>query len=360
MNQLLSSANVVVSFLCFLMSLHLFGQRSSFHLSVRFLAICFFTMGLHALLLNLNISNQLQNISAALQPAMAVLFGSLSYLIFRSALFEDFRLKFFYLLHLMPATAVFTLMISQPTRVFTDFVVLPSLLLYALLLTQIAWKKRQYLQTHTETIIRQVEDVRGWVYTWLLVFTVYSWLILASDILIFFELVQGQALHQSFVLVLTVLFKLLIITLVVFYALKRSPKFNWLYSVFTPHREKVLEDEKKLEFEKIIKSFEELVEDSTHYTQDVLSLKAMADKLCIPVRTFSSAVNHCYKESYAKRMNRLRIRFAQRLLIEQPGLSITQVMYESGFQTKSSFNKEFKAINEVSPSEFRQLRSTLS
>ncbi|HAW76446.1 MAG TPA: hypothetical protein DCW74_12020 [Alteromonas australica] len=34
--------------------------------------------------------------------------------------------------------------------------------------------------------------------------------------------------------------------------------------------------------------------------------------------------------------------------------SITSVMLDSGFQTKSSFNKEFKTLKNLSPSEYRE------
>ena len=360
MSQIFLNINAIVSFLCLLIALHLFCQRSLFQLSVRLLAACFLTIGMQALFLILNISNYFQDITAALQPTMAVLFGPLAYLVFRSALYNRAKLTFFDLSHLIPAVAIFTLMLSQQTRHYADFVILSSMLLYTLLLTQMVWRKRQYLRTMSATSIKQIGNVREWIYIWLCVFMVYAWLILAGDFLIFFELDGGTALVQSFGLVITVLFKLLIITLFAFYALQKSPVFDWLYTPFNTPAEKALEDEKKKVFQKIIESFEEVVEDPAVYTQEVLSLKAMADKLCIPARTFSNAINYHYDESYAKRMNRLRIRFAQKLLSTQPELSIVVIMYESGFQTKSSFNKEFKAINGMSPSEFRQSAITLN
>jgi len=36
-------------------------------------------------------------------------------------------------------------------------------------------------------------------------------------------------------------------------------------------------------------------------------------------------------------------------------MTIQEIMYQSGFNSKSSFNKEFKKLNGTTPSEYRKL-----
>jgi len=52
-------------------------------------------------------------------------------------------------------------------------------------------------------------------------------------------------------------------------------------------------------------------------------------------------------------INGFRIERARELLISTP-LPVTEIMLESGFITKSNFNREFQRITGVSPTVFRQ------
>ncbi|MCG8435795.1 MAG: helix-turn-helix domain-containing protein, partial [Gammaproteobacteria bacterium] len=89
------------------------------------------------------------------------------------------------------------------------------------------------------------------------------------------------------------------------------------------------------------------------YKEESATLRTAAKKLGIPARRLSESVNRVYGESYSRRMNRLRVEEAKRLLRDHPGKAMLEVMYEAGFRTKSSFNKEFRALEGVSPSEYQ-------
>lgn len=354
MSQLLLNLNTVVAFLSLLMALHLLFQKVYHQLSVRLLGACFFVLGLHALLLGLNVTNRSTVISAALQPAMPVLFGSLAYLMFQSAFQTNRPLTRISLFHLVPATIVFVLMLSESGRSFADFAILLSLLGYALLLTHLSWRRKSTIQTILENAANTEPRFDKTIYLWLLLFTAYSWLILTGDILIFLEINAGKSTLMSIALLVSIVFKLIVISFTTFMALQKSPMFDWLYTSFNALNEKTIEPEKLQMFQTVIRDFERVTEDTTIYTEEVISLKAMADRLGVTARLFSNAVNHHYGESYTKRMNRLRVNYAERLLVEQPQRSIMAIMFDSGFQTKSSFNKEFKAFNSLSPSEYRE------
>ncbi|TFH89693.1 helix-turn-helix domain-containing protein [Vibrio ouci] len=83
-----------------------------------------------------------------------------------------------------------------------------------------------------------------------------------------------------------------------------------------------------------------------------LSLNRLARKLGIPARKISSAVNQTHNENISKVINTYRIEHAKTLL-KQSDETITDIFLNSGFQTKSNFNREFSRITGQTPSEFR-------
>jgi AraC-like DNA-binding protein len=358
MSELLLNLNTAVSLLCLLMALHLFWQRSFYRIPVKLLAACFLTMGLQALFLGLNLSNNLTVIASSIQPTMALLFGPLSYFMFKSAQksaqSDSFRFAPSHIVSLVPAVLVLVLMLYEQGSIYVDYIILSSLLIYATLLSKFALKNKSYVQTTCDSRIKKNGLLLPQIYAWLLMFIGYSWFSFISDLLIFVEISTGKAGVQSIALSITLLFKLFFISFTVFLALQKSPFFDWLYVAFDLNIQEEFKPDEEEIINKIIISFEHLIKEPSVYTNEVLSLKNMASKLNVSARAFSNAVNHHYGESYTKHMNRLRIKVAEKLLVEQQELSIISVMYESGFRTKSSFNKEFKALNGISPSDYRR------
>ncbi|WP_345770921.1 AraC family transcriptional regulator [Brucella intermedia] len=57
-------------------------------------------------------------------------------------------------------------------------------------------------------------------------------------------------------------------------------------------------------------------------------------------------------QNVSRFINDYRIAEACRRL-EKDDISITTVMFESGFQTKSNFNREFRRVTSLSPADWR-------
>ena len=84
-----------------------------------------------------------------------------------------------------------------------------------------------------------------------------------------------------------------------------------------------------------------------------LTLNLLARKTGIPARQLSRAVNATHHCNVSQWINGFRIAHAQ-LLLQSGELSVTEVMLESGFITKSHFNREFLRVSGMTPSAFRQ------
>lgn len=89
------------------------------------------------------------------------------------------------------------------------------------------------------------------------------------------------------------------------------------------------------------------------YLNPDLTLNALARKTGVPARQISKAVNLTRGCNVSQWINGLRIDYAQQLL-RNTALSVTEVMLEAGFATKSNFHREFLRISGMTPTEFRR------
>jgi AraC-like DNA-binding protein len=93
-----------------------------------------------------------------------------------------------------------------------------------------------------------------------------------------------------------------------------------------------------------------LMSDRAPYLDPDLTLAQLARKLTVPAKQLSAAINRVHGENVSRHLNRYRIEHAGALL--RQGKTVTSAMLESGFNTKSNFNREFLRIMQASPSEW--------
>ena len=89
------------------------------------------------------------------------------------------------------------------------------------------------------------------------------------------------------------------------------------------------------------------------YRDPDLTLNRLSRRLGIPSRRISIAINRTLGRNVPQVVNEYRVGEATRLLTETD-LSITTVMFECGFQTKSNFNREFTRVTGTTPSDYRR------
>jgi AraC-like DNA-binding protein len=92
------------------------------------------------------------------------------------------------------------------------------------------------------------------------------------------------------------------------------------------------------------------------YSEFGVGLDDIARRLTVSPRELSGAVNRIHGRGFRTVLNDRRVDDAARQLAD-PQLaskSITEVMFDAGFQTKSNFNKEFAARLSESPSQYRR------
>ncbi len=95
------------------------------------------------------------------------------------------------------------------------------------------------------------------------------------------------------------------------------------------------------------------------YLEPELTLEQLASRLSLKPRVLSQAINEILEQNFYDFINRHRIEEASRLLTNPKDEKITvqEVFYEVGFNSKSSFNTLFKKYTGLTPTAFRKKQS---
>lgn len=105
----------------------------------------------------------------------------------------------------------------------------------------------------------------------------------------------------------------------------------------------------------IRESLTKAMEDRREYLNPDLTLDNLAERLGYPSRKVSQVMNDSFNQNFFDFINTYRIREAERMLRESPDprLTVLEVMYACGFNSKSSFNTIFKNKTGLTPSAYR-------
>jgi AraC-like DNA-binding protein len=103
----------------------------------------------------------------------------------------------------------------------------------------------------------------------------------------------------------------------------------------------------------IIERTNSLMEVDRVFLQAELTLQELADKLEMPAYQVSQAINEGLKKTFYDLVNGYRVEEAKRLLTDSLDRKILAVGFDSGFNSKTTFNTVFKKFTGYTPSEFR-------
>lgn len=112
-------------------------------------------------------------------------------------------------------------------------------------------------------------------------------------------------------------------------------------------------DEEK---QKILQKLQQHMQAAKPFLEPELTLDELANQLSVKSKLLSQTINELLQQNFFEFINSYRIEEAKRLLNNPKDKKITvlEVMYEVGFNSKSSFNTLFKKATGVTPSEFKK------
>jgi len=110
----------------------------------------------------------------------------------------------------------------------------------------------------------------------------------------------------------------------------------------------------------IIEKLENHMKVNEPFMDSSLSVYDLAKQINVPSRELSIAINHVLKKHFFDYVNEYRIKKAMEIFknTNDDKLTVLEVLYEVGFNSKSSFNTAFKKFTGTTPSEFKRIASS--
>ena len=156
----------------------------------------------------------------------------------------------------------------------------------------------------------------------------------------------------EFSLVIVILFMLAFAITILFTAL-RQPLFTYQL----PQERVSSINLSESEVNSISEKIKSALSREKYFLNADLTIDELASQLNIPSRKISQVINTAFSQNFYDLINRYRIEEAQRILKESddPKLTVLEVMYQVGFNSKSSFNTQFKKKVGLTPTEYRKI-----
>ncbi len=91
------------------------------------------------------------------------------------------------------------------------------------------------------------------------------------------------------------------------------------------------------------------------FIESEFTIQQLSQLTAIDTREISQILNHYLKKNFYEFVNEYRIKEAKAKLIEDKSLTVLEVLYHVGYNSKSTFNTHFKASTGYTPTEFRKV-----
>jgi AraC-like DNA-binding protein len=106
----------------------------------------------------------------------------------------------------------------------------------------------------------------------------------------------------------------------------------------------------------MLKKLEKIIAEEKPYLDPELDLKQLARRCGIPVHHLSQILNTGIKQNFYTYINSLRIEEAKQMLSdpEYQKMTVLEILYEVGFNSKSVFNTAFKKQTGKTPTSYRR------
>ncbi|CAM4058326.1 AraC family transcriptional regulator [Flavobacterium sinopsychrotolerans] len=306
----------------------------------------------------------------------ACLFGMpLFYLFVLAVCYSDFRLKWKHLVHLLPfllINLVFIPRIYLSTNIDKDSFAatlnqMPEIYLIQILI------EFQYvfyivsvfliLKKYREIYLENYADSSTATYKWL--FQITCVFLIAHSIVALKNVLRYSGFREIFLWtnVLVGAIALLITCWFIMKALNHPELFRGVNSKLQLAKDILPAVEEKTESKDVqddaissqISTLKQYMAEKEPFLDPSLTIQELANQIDIPVRELSVLINHHMDQHFFDFVNEYRIQKAMGILKDQSRsqLTVLEILYEVGFNSKSSFNTSFKKHTNLTPTAYR-------
>lgn len=370
--QLVSAIGI---FMVFLLALFLVTVKTKHKLSNCLLAFFLFTNAVDAIkFLQRGFPVNYINLEA-FRWSFVYLFSAAFYLYVLFVCYTNFRLKAKHLLHAIPFLAfnVFIMwgiiFVDRPAKIkFINSMGDMSLWQFFLILFEVLFQvyfiasflvirkaKKVYLENYTNPNISALNAL----YKITTLYYVLHFIVLMRW-LVTFIFGWGKVELRDWIVCLDGLAFLFCTCWYLFVALNNPDFFRGVNSELKPIK-KVVSKEKSIseineERNKEIESLKDFMVKNEPYLDSSLTIQDLAEQVEMPVKDLSTLINLYMDKHFFDFVNEYRIEKAMQILKDasQKELTVLEILYKVGFNSKSSFNTSFKKYTGKTPTDFRK------
>ena len=312
---------------------------------------------------------------------ISLFMGPTLYLYVKTAIYDDFTLKVKHLVHTIPYAIACLVMIPNffsvdnaskqlwydnftdvPELTFIHFMTSIQLGFYLLVIYK-------HLIRYRKIVVENYSDAdrlnKSWLTQLIYLFTLSYIIGLGRMYFRFSDFYE----YERLVLTILITSVLLSICWILWQALHKPNLFTGVSSTIEVIDEQVASQENSsdptisvIETEKydaIVLRLRGYMQQSKPFLDPYLSVETLAVKINLPSSELSLIINRVIGQHFFDFVNSYRINLAGEILIanEQQPKTVLEILYEVGFNSKSSFNTAFKKHLLMTPSQYRKLHS---
>lgn len=300
----------------------------------------------------------------------------LIYLYVFAVCYSDFKLKWKHLIYTLPFLVMNLVFLRgfylQPSgekvRLLANFGQMPEVYFFQILIEIQYWFYiisiflilKKYRKIYLENYTNPSTSTYKWLFQMNCVFAVMHTITFSKNVL------RYVASRDTFLWgnVLMVVMALCVICWFVMKALNHPELFRGINSNlplakdFLPQENLNLIETKSDQNEAVVSqilALKKYMEEKEPYLDPSLTIQELANQIEIPVRDLSVLINHEMDQHFFDFVNEYRIQKAMNLLKDQSKkeLTVLEILYEVGFNSKSSFNTSFKKYTNLTPTAYR-------
>lgn len=360
----------IIGFQLAFVAVFLFQSKKGKRISNRLLGLIF-------LLLTISIVDVLASVYLATTPKLMLLadcfllaYGPLILYFTQSVLYKGFAFKQLNLGHMVPFALIIiyvawfigSITPAEETEIIKqldintfswqqrliEFGMLAHITAY-LIISKLEVKKAHKSQLNLQSLIH--EDNYKW-----LNFILNSFILFFSVAVIHFILpIAGLMSGLPYSLLLLIAFIFYFVNKVLLKMLNQTTNQSGIISL------EELEDGKKYSGSNLSQEERQSIESKLHtlmteerpYLESDLNINELATRIPCAPKHLSQVINEAHQSNFFDFINRFRIEEAKQQLTYSSEKTILEVLYASGFNSKSSFNTAFKKYTNQTPTEFK-------
>ncbi|WP_375562945.1 helix-turn-helix domain-containing protein [Bernardetia sp. OM2101] len=347
--ELISDIGKIVVFLMLLLSVFLITAKSkkktSNYLFAAFLLVTTFDLsGLF-----LSISNPILQSS---RVASVLLQMPFYYLYVQSVCYFNFKLELKHFLHTLPffVFSIFLIATSISEMSYTVYKITAQIQYYSYIIT-VFFTLYRFKKLYQENYSTNHQNTYKWFLQVTILFLIGNSFVQLRNF-VFSE--QNKVVFTSLIL-LSSLFALFIICWFVLKALYNPSLFVGVDKNLSPSSIHIQSKQKMdTQTQSSLQQLTDYMKNEKPYLDPELSLQKLAVAVNLSEKQLSGLINQHIGKHFFDYINEFRINDAKQLLKQQPNLTVLEILYEIGFNSKSSFYTAFKKETNLTPTKYRK------